>query len=210
MELEPLWEDRGGGPDFEKEYWDEDDWERFMIQQDRKTDELMKLREFFEVSGVEERDFELQDFPADFDIDDHDSVPPGEAFTYHNILAYRLSFDFAVKAMKFLQSLTKEEFAADQNFDNLAAHCGTASAKIAGGDGIGYSAQSICGNIVNCKRAAEALRLSIEALEGLADGKFAEEIACMESMAEVARQEVLVRIAELRLEARILHGAADY
>ena len=47
MELEPIWEDRETMPDFEKKYWDEDDWERFMTIQDKKVDELMRLDELF-------------------------------------------------------------------------------------------------------------------------------------------------------------------
>jgi hypothetical protein len=71
-----------------------------------------------------------------------------------------------------------------------------ASAKIAGGHGMGYSDDSIGGNVVNCKRALAGARQSIEALEQLVKRKIL-------SSKQLERVMPALREAERAIEARI-------
>ena len=231
MELEPIWEDRETMPDFEKKYWDEDDWERFMTIQDKKVDELMRLDELFLNSGMNPHaDLELMGFEeCDHKCENCDErhscweyeeklakesrevrgipEPEYEEPEFKNIPAYKLSYEFAIKAMEFLKVIPDKDYDTDPDLYKLAWHCGMAGAKIAGGDGIGYRPDSICGNVANCKRGANAMAASVEALDALSRRpKLTKRALELKELGGTALKEIWVRIEELRAEARRLHG----
>jgi hypothetical protein len=52
MEREPIWEHEDRNIDWEKDNWDEYDWERLLAQQDRKVDELMRMTKLLRDSGM--------------------------------------------------------------------------------------------------------------------------------------------------------------
>ena len=52
MEREPIWEHEDKNIDWEKDNWDEYDWERLLAQQDRKVDELMRMTKLLGDSGM--------------------------------------------------------------------------------------------------------------------------------------------------------------
>ena len=234
-EMEPIWEDRGAMPDFEKEYWDEDDWERFMTEQDRKVEELIRLDKIFLDSGMRpdiDREFELMGFERC----DHkckecaersscweyqeqlaeesreatgtpESEVPDIEDDFHQIPVQRACSDFAVEVMRWLHDLPEEAWESEPAFKKLIENCGIPGAKIAGGHGLGYSPDTICGNVANCKRAAAALSRSVEALAVLAERPDTAEKACgLKLDGESALSDLWVRIEELRAEARRLHG----
>lgn len=231
MQLEPIWEDREPAPDFEKEWWDEDDWERFMTIQDKKVDELMRLDELFlnsgldphadlELMGFEECDHRCEDCSDRYSCWEYQEnlakesrevrgipEPEHEEPEFKNIPAYQLSFEFAIKAMEFVKTIPDRDYGSDTDLRKLAWNCGMAGAKIAGGDGIGYSPDSICGNVANCKRGANAMSASVEALEALSQRpKLAKRALELKEMGETALKAIWARIEELRAEARRLHG----
>jgi len=230
--LEPFWEDKSGEPDFEKEYWDEYDWERFMAVQDRKVDELMKLDKLFLDSGVRDRELELMGFEecdhncpeceeryscweyqeklAEESREATGAPPPTSRHDeLREIPVYKACFDFGMKIHDFLKPFPYEQYDEDPPLMQLAENWGIPGAKIAGGSAFGLRPDSIGGNIANCKRAAAALSRCIEALGKLSErpgyGKEAEGL-------RHAGQEALcmlhARIEELRTEARRLWGLA--
>jgi hypothetical protein len=235
MEQEPIWEDRGNMPDFEREFWDEDDWERFMDEQDRKVDELVRLDEIFLNSGMESRDLELMGIePCDKNCTECEEryscweyqeqlaeesrkatgAPERERKSrldeFREIPVYGMCFEFGVAAMKWLHHIPVENRETEPAFRKLGENCGIPGAKIAGGHGMGYSPDTICGNVVKCKKAAAALTASIEALGVLSEREdTAEKASKLKQEAEAALKELRVRIEELRAEARRLHGKSD-
>ena len=97
-----------------------------------------------------EDDADLQDLVASFE-------------EVKEIPAYRRAEDFAALLEKALQ-----EHVADweNNEDAVNAYMSAhmVAAQIAGGHGIGYERDSLCGNIANCKRAVRNLQSCIEQL----------------------------------------------
>jgi len=236
--LEPIWEDESGMPDFEKEFWDEDDWERFMTVQDRKVDELLRLDELFLASGMESKDLELMGFePCDQKCEEceeryscweyqerlaeesrkatgqpSESIEDAMERDFRQIPAYKTCFDFGLAAIDLMKNIPDKDYETDADLRKLAENCCVASAKIAGGHAMGYRPYSICGNIAKCKRGLNALVASLEALDALAARPaLAEKALRLKEMGEAALKELRVRVEELRAEARRIQGrsAAD-
>jgi hypothetical protein len=85
-----------------------------------------------------------------------------------NLPAYRRSFDWSIRVFEAL----KPEFGKlGDNLDELLTQticdAQVVAAKIAGGHGMGYEDESLCGNIVCCKRALEAAKRSLQSLSEL-------------------------------------------
>ena len=83
-----------------------------------------------------------------------------------NITAYRQACEFAIT----LEACFRRRFADD--LDDDAVHtallsASMAPAQIAGGHGIGYERDSICGNIANCKRALKNVEACLDCLNDL-------------------------------------------
>ncbi len=231
--LEPLWENEEE-PDFEKEYWDEYDWERMFALNDRKVDELIKFEKVFHDSDMKSRDLEL----LGYEECDHNCPDCGKrhsCWEFQEKLAaesreatgtpepidreeyqrenfresplYRLCFDFGMRVHDFLKPYREEQYDEDPALLQLAENWGIPGAKIAGASAFGLRPDSIGGNIANCKRAATALSKCVEAL-----GKLSERPECGKEAEELRRagQEALcmlhARIEELRVEARRLWG----
>ena len=226
MQLEPIWENEYPGSDFDKKYWGEDDWERFINNQDRKVDELCRLANLFTASGLTDRDDELMDQKdaADDSKCDNDCCRwecgrPRENFDeaeeeiemgsseFRSLPAYCMAYDFAIQTLEALKEVSSETFESDPAFEELTANCCVAGTKIAGGHGLGYRPDSIYGNVVKCKQAAVALTTSLNALEVLsAREDFGEKATKLRQMAQAAIGATQVRIEELRADARRLQG----
>mgnify|MGYP005855017733 CR=1 FL=1 len=231
MALEPIWENEDAGTDFEKDLWDEADWERFIHEQDRKSEELSRLADLFLNSGMDpEQDLELlfgDDRDQCSECRDHrcrwevgESVQEPEPVheteferaerDFHDIPAYRLAHEFAIQSMELLKGIGEETFRAESAFHELTSNCCLAGAKIAGGHGLGYRPDSIYGNVVKCKQAASALAESIVALDVLCSREdVGEESIRLRQLAQHALRELRIRIEELRAEARRLHGSTN-
>lgn len=65
MKREPIWEHEDKNIDWEKDNWDEYDWERLLAQQDCKVEQLVRLDMLFLDSGMKARDDELMGFDED-------------------------------------------------------------------------------------------------------------------------------------------------
>jgi hypothetical protein len=119
--------------------------------------------------------------------------------------AYRLAFDTGLLIHGLLQpymALVEDEFADEptERLINAYSHSLRAAAKIAGGHGIGYTDDAICGNIVCNRIALESVQITESELAWLRNhGRLPPEIAaqCLVPLAEV-RVALEARIAELR------------
>jgi hypothetical protein len=102
-----------------------------------------------------------------------------------------------VKALKLLPSHARDE---DEALADALVGMGLAAAKIAGGHGLGYDDESICGNIVNNKRALAGVRQCRRGLTELRDDGRLDKKAADVLLDECRRVEELIaaRIEDLR------------
>jgi hypothetical protein len=93
-----------------------------------------------------------------------------------------------------------EEQEIDEEFGEAMIQSQIACAKIAGGHGMGYEDNVLCGNIVYNRIALDANRRSHESLTILRDRKLlpAETVQPLLAMLDEARTSIEARIAEMR------------
>ena len=115
------------------------------------------------------------------------------------ISAYQRAYEFAVD----LEQRFRHCFADD--FDDEAVHAALLSAsmapaQIAGGHGIGYERDSLCGNIANCKRALKNVETCLASLRELERRRLlpSTESLALRRRSEDVRREVTRWIEELR------------
>ena len=65
-----------------------------------------------------------------------------------NISAYRWAFNLALEAHDYLKALNAEDPENDAFIKSFAHHAFRIAADIAGGDGLGYEEDALCGNII--------------------------------------------------------------
>ena len=82
------------------------------------------------------------------------------------IEAYRVANDFAARFEDYLREKAPE-WIVDEEVREALFSAQMVPAKIAGGHGIGYEKDALCGNIANCKRAMRDLKECIEKIEGV-------------------------------------------
>lgn len=211
-------------PQYERP-WTEREWERFMLESDVRSAKFGELLETLidhpdrdeiiarEMGWDREEAGDAVDFdPSDsFDInaaleealtdEDLEQEMREDKAALQAIPAYSRGYAWGLQVHRTLKPFLESEDADPQD-DLVEAFGGslTVAARIAGGHGMGYDDESICGNIVCCRQALEAARNSAAALESLArQGVLPPETAhpLIEEGREVARL-VEERIEELR------------
>lgn len=170
--------------------WGEEEWERFLQKSEARSARFGELLEtLFEHP---DRDAILRremgwDRHEDPMTDDEDgetaemlsalNEPPTEEEIEHirrerddleELPAYRRSFDWSIRVFEALkEELGKREGDLEELMAQAVCDAQTVAAKIAGGHGMGYEDESLCGNIVCCKRALEAAKRSLLGLREL-------------------------------------------
>jgi hypothetical protein len=116
-----------------------------------------------------------------------------------DIDAYRESHDFAVRLEECLAK-SNPEWIEDEDARGMVFSAQMVPAQIAGGHGIGYGRDSLCGNIANCKRALDSLRTCLEQFHHLRDrGVLAsQDAALIEEAAQCVTQEIGRWVENLR------------
>ena len=139
-------------------------WEAFFDECRSKVDNCDRCADRFECEAYEM--LRLMEGPDNVE-DDPESAELLDCFDQvKEIAAYRLSGAFAVG----LEDCFRRHFADDDADEAIQAALLTAAmapAQIAGGHGIGYDRDSLCGNIANCKRALGNAQACMEHLEDL-------------------------------------------
>jgi len=82
------------------------------------------------------------------------------------IPAYERAYGFSARLERFLRAHFADDF-EDEALRSALLCAAMVPAQIAGGHGIGYERDSLCGNIANCKRALRSLDACIEGLRDL-------------------------------------------
>lgn len=174
--------------------WGEEQWERFMRESDVRSARYGELMETLidhpdrdeiiaREMGWDRDDDDDEDGEWAWDADDELiealNEPPTEEEmdsarsrrdALDDIPAYARSYAWS---MRIFHALKDDAETLDGDLAELVVEAigdsQVVAAKIAGGHGMGYDDDSICGNIVNCKRSREAAANSLRALQELGD-----------------------------------------
>lgn len=151
-----------------------------------------------EGSGKKGPPFEVPDLENIGDLPEDDEDP------VEAIPAYALAFEVGMRIHEALEPWSERRADRDDEIGEalgdamIGVHI--AAAKLAGGHGMGYDDESICGNIVCCKRGLEGAEQALRGLEALrGKGEVPDEVidSLVPDVKRVA-DAIRGRIAELR------------
>ena len=173
--------------------WDEEDWERFLQKADVRTAKYLELfetlhnhpdcdnliaKEMGWSHKYEDCDYNngscdncgkrnecrIYEINQIFDNStDYDEIIESDVEDVKKIIAYKKSYELYIKLSKYFRN--REGVDADEDFLEAISASSKISAKIAGGHGMGYERDSLCGNIANCKRSLKNARICVYSLE---------------------------------------------
>ena len=210
------------------EIWDEFKWEEFMKKQDKRVDRYMEL--FYRYQNDPNRDeiiaremgwkWILDDLHADEHQSsmDREEWQDGEEWKtatglendesselqhYKHLPVYRRSHEFALKAFHVAEQLS-DSVNKDSSVVDFVSGAMIASAKIAGGTGIGDDLEELGGNIAFCKRGLAAANLAVTALREMMEKKIIVDSSYRELLEEATevRNAIALHILELREKFR--------
>ncbi|MEW6355351.1 MAG: hypothetical protein AB1696_03420 [Planctomycetota bacterium] len=165
--------------------WTEKQWERFLRRSEVRS---AKFQELFETlrdhpdqeeiisheMGWDDPPERDDDFP-DFDPNEMIVEPTEEEMQeymerhdrdLHAISAYERAFAYTLSVHNALKDFFREDNSdADEALAEAIGQSGIIGAKIAGGHGMGYEDDVLCGNICCCKRSLEAADRCLGELE---------------------------------------------
>ena len=178
-------------PEEPERYWTEAEWERFMLENERLMDRHQKVWEehpgriwkdpldlyykvHYDLDAPEEEQAEDRTEVAETSAasgepggDEQDAPPPEpadrEIDDVRQIPAYQSSFAFANAALDYMKRFEHERRGDNPLREQFCLHALRIAADIAGGHGMGYEEDALCGNIVKNRwalsHAQEARRL---------------------------------------------------
>ncbi len=145
--------------DYDDEVWDENRWEEFMQEQDRKTDEYLKKLEEDRLNGTNihpliEPKEDLQgngDLDLESETELSDLEPEAwesprmywEEGDFEDIPVYQIAFDFSLAVYDFVERFYPEGTDIPE-IKELLQNSLIIPAKIAGGHGMGYEKDGVC------------------------------------------------------------------
>jgi hypothetical protein len=137
---------------------------------------------------------DVDPFAADDDDEPRDLILGGENLTDEELAEYRQLYrkamDFGIAVMQ-LDHLPEESI-------NICVAAGKIGANLAGGHGLGYDEDTICGNIVKCRWALAECEFVIETLDFLAARARRSEFATLLPRAKQLHDMIAKRITKLR------------
>jgi hypothetical protein len=213
---------------YEDDDWDEDDWERFLQKADVRNAKYIELFETLhnhpdcdgliaKEMGWDHKDEDCDDKNKSCDdceksnechiyeinqiFDNsigYDETTERDVEDVKKITAYKKSYEFCIRLRKYFKN--SKGIDTDENIIEAISASSIVSAKIAGGHGMGYGKDSLCGNIANCKRSLKNAGKCIYSLELVrANALFPEsEMNILISEAIKVEREVIKWIEELR------------
>ena len=162
--------------DFDDEIWDEEQWEFFMQEADRRAEEYLKKFEEELLSKKESLDGGEDNFhPSD---EREDRSPDEEQWkesahgwsdgeggdSFRNLAAWETAYDFESAVKRFVDRCEPLKRLSD-DIQSLFENSLSISAKIASGHSMGYDREVLEGNIAYCKRALKAAENCVDVLE---------------------------------------------
>lgn len=180
---------------YEDDDWDEEDWERFLQKADVRTAKYLELFETLhnhpecdniiaKEMGWSQRfddcDYENESCSSCQKINECDIYEINQIFensvkydeaaekdmeNVKKIAAYKKSYELYIRLSKYFENSSKTD--KDEDVIEAVYASSLVPAKIAGGHGMGYEKDSLCGNIANCKRSLKSARVCVCSLEVL-------------------------------------------
>jgi len=215
---------------YEDSDWDEDDWERFLQKADVRTAKYLELFETLhnhpdcdnliakemgwsdKYEDCNYKDCNYKDRSCDncgkrdechiYEVNQvFDNAVEYDESTesdVKDIIAYKKSYNLYIKLSKYFEN--RKGVNVDEDALEAISASSMIPAKIAGGHGMGYEKDTLCGNIANCKRSLKNARKCVSFLEivrakSTCSGKA---INILISEAVNVEREVLKRIEYLR------------
>jgi hypothetical protein len=205
--------------------WNEEQWEEFMKKSDARSAKFGELLETFmdhpDRDAIIDREMgwdqpverepgfdpeAILEEAAEIDEDEWQEIQREEEAGLEAIPAYTRGFAFADRLFKTLRDnklfLTDEaeDKEPDEDVVEAISNSRIVAAKIAGGHGMGYEDDVLCGNIVNCKRSLAAADECVAALERMRERKLlpADKLDKLIDESKEIRGLVEQHIAELR------------
>jgi hypothetical protein len=212
---------------YEDDDWDEDDWERFLQKADVRTAKYLELFETLhnhpDCDSLIAKEMGWNNKYEDCNYNNRSCDNCGKRDECHiyevnqvfdnaveydettesdvkDIIAYKKSYNLYIKLSKHFKN--SKGVNADEDEDVLEAISASSMipAKIAGGHGMGYEKDTLCGNIANCKRSLKNARKCVYLLEIVRAKSTGSDrgINKLISEAIMVEREVLKRIEYLR------------
>lgn len=158
---------------------------------------------FPEDSGEVSKDSQNSvDLPGRKSKSDEEEIATEEAALHDEldqISAYHLAFDFALAVMDYLKIDHGEKGPEDSLKQEFAHHAMRIAADIAGGHGLGYEDETLCGNIVKNRWALQHAREAEHVVRKmLSQHPGSPELLKFLSSLDRIREELTKRIADLR------------
>ena len=201
--------------------WTERQWEELMRQSEVRSARFAELFETLrnhpdrdelidrEMGWDRDDDGPAFELPSAVDLSldeelefDEDDLPDGETDRSdpRDLPAFAAGFAWGRGVLELLKSAGELDPESDEIVARAIEGCLSVAAKIAAGNGMGEDEQSICGNIVCCKRAAAFAEQGIEALQELSRRNCfpGETLERLVEEGQRVRSLVEARIAELR------------
>ncbi len=198
-------------------YWTEAQWEQSMLENETLMDRYEQvMRENSERHWGDPLDL-YHKVHDDLDLGEEKPEPPSESESIaakpperaeeplyekddvHEIPAYRLAFDFAMATLDYMKRFEHEQRGQNPLREQCCHHALRIAADIAGGHGMGYEEDALCGNIVknrwalaHAQEAQRLLRALIERDESAPD------LAALLAATSPIIKALEERIAELR------------
>lgn len=172
----------------DRKIWDEFQWEEFMKEQDKKVDRYTEL--FFRYQHDPDRDAIIakemgwywllendEEKEADSE-EDAEEIEEGEEWksalnvgdkeeidlhSYKQLPVFQRSHEFAMRVLEVVEQLPEAKRNESIVVDFIS-NAMIASAKLAGGSGLGNSIEELGGNIAYCKRGLAAANVAIASL----------------------------------------------
>ena len=203
------------------EIWDEFQWEEFMKEQDKKVDRYMEL--LYRYQNHPNRDeliaremgwtwlLDQSEHLKDCTAPADDESREGEEWKassgvegffdedFEHQPVYMKSNEFALRAHQFVEGLS-ESTREDSAVVDFVANAMIASAKIAGGTGIGEGMDELGANIAYCKRGLAASNLAIAALHEMKEKRIVGDGAYLDLIREATevRNAIALHVLDLR------------
>lgn len=159
--------------EFDGDVWDEEQWEFFMQEADRRAEEYLKKIEDELLSKKESLDGEEEGYrsPDERSSEEEQWKQGGDGWcdgdgkdSFRHLPVWRTTYGFACEVQRFVEGL-RDTGEKKREMQELAENSLAIPAKIAGGHGMGYDREVLEGNIAYCKRALKAAEQCAEALE---------------------------------------------
>lgn len=209
-------------PEEPEGYWTEAEWERFMLENERLMDRYEKVwrdnpgkdwKDPLDLYYKVHDDLDAPDeggaeeggaSPTSSEPEEEEGAPAPESTErelddFRQIPVYQVAFEFAHAALDYMKQFEYEQRGQNPLREQFCLHALRIAADIAGGHGMGYDEESLCGNIVKNRwalgHAQEAQRLLTLLIER--DGSDASADTLLAQLPSISKA-LEERIAELR------------